>query len=49
MEGLVDMHRTVKEILEVLVFSCPICKDVKRTYNEINKHLMGCNGLNNDE
>lgn len=43
------MHRTVKELLELLVFSCPLCKDVKRTYNEINKHLQSCNGLNSDE
>lgn len=41
---MVDMHRVVKEVLEKLVFSCPKCKDVKRTYTEINKHLIGCDG-----
>jgi glutaredoxin len=38
------MHRVVKEVLEKLVFSCPKCKDVKRTYTEINKHLLNCDG-----
>jgi hypothetical protein len=37
-ENLADMHRVVKEVLEKLVFSCPKCMSVKRTYNEIFKH-----------
>ena len=41
---LTDIHRVVKEVLEKLVFSCPKCKDVKRNYSEINKHLQSCDG-----
>jgi hypothetical protein len=44
MEGVQDIHRVVKEVLEKLVFSCPKCKDVKRNYSEINKHLQNCDG-----
>jgi len=38
-DGLVEIHRIVKEVLEKLVFSCPKCMSVKRTYNEIFKHI----------
>jgi hypothetical protein len=49
-EPLVEMHRVVKEILEKLVFQCPLCSEVKRTYNEINKHTASCDGgINRDE
>jgi hypothetical protein len=41
---LVDMHRVVKEVLEKLVFSCPKCEQVKRTYAEIQKHVVECQG-----
>ena len=43
-DNLTDIHRVVKEVLEKLVFSCPKCKDVKRNYSEINKHLQSCDG-----
>lgn len=43
-EPLVDLHRTVKEVLEKLVFSCPKCAEVKRTYNEIHTHMNNCAG-----
>lgn len=43
-DGLVEIHRVAKEVLEKLVFSCPKCMSVKRTYNEIFKHISECNG-----
>ena len=41
---VVDIHRVVKEVLEKLVFSCPKCNNVKRTYTEIFKHMTECQG-----
>lgn len=41
---VIDMHRVVKEVLEKLVFKCPKCDKVKRTYNEIFKHMETCDG-----
>jgi hypothetical protein len=38
------MHRVVKEVLEKLVFACPRCLTVKRTYTEIFKHAATCEG-----
>jgi hypothetical protein len=38
------MHRVVKEVLEKLIFSCPRCQNVKRTYDEIFKHIQACQG-----
>lgn len=38
------MHRVVKEVLEKLVFQCPRCLNVKRTYIEIKKHIDQCEG-----
>ncbi len=42
--AVTDMHRVVKEVMEKLVFSCPRCRTVKRTYNEIFKHIENCEG-----
>lgn len=43
-EQVVDLHRVVKEVLEKLVFSCPKCQKVKRTYTEIFSHMQECDG-----
>ncbi len=43
-EPVQDMHRVVKEVLEKLVFACPRCMTVKRTYTEIFKHASQCEG-----
>jgi hypothetical protein len=43
-EALSDMHRVVKEVLDMLVFSCPRCMSVKRNFVEINKHIQTCDG-----
>jgi hypothetical protein len=40
-----DLHRVVKEVLEKLVFACPRCLQVKRTYTEIFKHAQQCDGV----
>jgi Galactose oxidase, central domain len=44
-ENLTDVHRVVRELLDSLVFSCPKCSSVKRTYNEIFKHASTCDGV----
>jgi len=41
-EQVIEMHRTVREVLDMLVFQCPKCLKVKRNYNEISKHLEEC-------
>ena len=43
-DPVTDMHRVVREILEKLVFMCPKCLTVKRTYNEVLKHINECKG-----
>ena len=43
-DNVTDVHRVVKEVLEKLVFSCPRCNSVKRTYTEIFKHMETCEG-----
>ncbi len=48
-ENVTDMHRVVKEVLEKLVFSCPKCRSVKRTYNEMFKHITTCEGAAKDD
>eukprot|EP00347_Sterkiella_histriomuscorum_P011771 403371155 len=47
-DPLVEIHRTVKEVMEKLVFSCPKCGGNKRTYNEMVKHIPVCDGANAD-
>jgi hypothetical protein len=47
-DPVVDLHRVVKEVLEKLVFSCPKCLKVKRTYTEIFKHMKECDGKDQD-
>lgn len=43
-DNVTDIHRVVKEVLEKLVFQCPKCNSVKRTYNEMNTHMRTCDG-----
>lgn len=48
-EAVIDIHRTVKEVMEKLIFSCPKCLGNKRTYNEIIQHIQQCDGSNNQQ
>jgi uncharacterized protein (DUF983 family) len=38
-----DLHRSVKEILDILIFKCPNCQE-KRSYDSMIKHLVECGG-----
>jgi hypothetical protein len=46
-ENVVDLHRSVKEILDQLVFKCPNQCGNMRSYNEMLKHIKECSGGNN--
>ena len=41
-DQVTDMHRVVKEVLDMLVFQCPKCQKVKRNYNDIMRHCEEC-------
>ena len=36
-----ELHRSVKEVLDVLVFKCPKCGG-KRSYSDMETHIQEC-------